>query len=176
MNDLARQARAGDAGAERQLFQQLLVRFHRFAEHKVGADEAAEIAQIACITIFRKYREETFSVSFSAWAYGVFRNTLLKSRERRRQESLRLTDLEQLPEPPSAPAQSPRLAEFLSRCWRELIGGWPRYARILNLRFQGFSTEEVCRRVKVSREQYYVYLGRGRTKLRDCLREKGISI
>lgn len=176
MDDLAARAIAGDAGAERELFEKLLVRFRQFAEPRVGADEAAEIAQAACITIYRKYREESFSVSFSAWAYGVFRNTLLKSNEKRQSDLRRFAELDSLPAPLPAPEESPRLEEFLRHCWRELITGFPRYARILNLRYQGFAIDEVCRKVQLSKEQYYVYLGRGRSMLKDCLEKRGISI
>lgn len=176
MNDLAQKARSGDEAAERELFRRLLVRFRRFAEHAVGGEAAEEVAQLACITIFGKYREEEFTVSFSAWAHGVYRNTLLKSREQRRSERRQLTDIERLPDLPAAPEISPSTKDALRACLKELLAAFPRYARILNLRFQGYATEEVCERVGVSREQYYVYLGRGRGKLRRCLGDKGVSL
>ena len=49
------------------------------------------------------------------------------------------------------------------------------YARIVNLRYQGFTTDEVCERLSISSDQYYVYIGRGRNMLRSCLAEKGVA-
>lgn len=175
MDELAKQAIAGDLVAEAELFQKLLVRFRRFAEQKVGSEEAAEVAQMACIVIHRKYREEAFSVSFSAWAYGVYRNTLLKTHEHGKKAAAMTTELNELLTVPAEEPPTPRLREFLMSCWRRLFASFPKYARIVNLKYQGYATDEVCSRVGLSKEQYYVYLGRGRSLLRTCLKDKGVD-
>ena len=61
-------------------------------------------------------------------------------------------------------------------CLRWLGRTHARYARILNLHRQGFPTTEVCDLESLNREQYYVYLGRSRGMLKECLQGKGISL
>jgi len=57
----------------------------------------------------------------------------------------------------------------LVECLRELIRGFPRYARVLNLVQQGYGTEEICERMTISRNNLYVLLSRGRKVLKDCI-------
>ena len=60
-----------------------------FAEQQVDSHEAADVAQATCIVIHSKYRDERISKSFEAWAFGVFKNVLLKSHERTRRDRTR---------------------------------------------------------------------------------------
>jgi len=176
VDELFRRVRDGDQTAEKTLFRQLFVRFRLFAEQEVNSQEAADVAQRACIAIHEKYLEEQFTKSFGAWAYGVFRNTLLKSHQTARKEQKRqevLVDV--LPEQTSSIDES-FLKDALRACMRKLMDSFPRYGRILNLKYQGFATDDVCVRLKISSDQYYVYLGRGRSLLRSCLEERGFSV
>ena len=174
MNKLVEKAKTGDKPAEQELFRELFVRFQHFAAQKVNEENAREIAQQACITVLEKYKTETFSVSFQAWAYGVWKMTLRqflrdKSRLSSKEVSVSLDfEFPQTEEP------HPMLRGNLLDCIKRLAGRHLKYARILNLRHQGYSTGEICRRLQINREQYYVYVGRGRKLLRDCLAEKGV--
>ncbi len=176
MQELYRKAKDGDKAAESELFRRLFVRFRLFAEQQVDSHEAADVAQATCVAIHGKYREEDITKSFDAWAYGVFRNLLLKSHERGRRERKRQEALYEFAPPQESKIDESLLTDELRDCMRRLAESFRRYGRIVNLRYQGYSTEEVCGRLSISREQYYVYLGRGRSMLRACLNEKGIEI
>jgi DNA-directed RNA polymerase specialized sigma24 family protein len=72
LGSLLKRALAGDQGAEAELFQTLSLRFTAIAKRRIREKEAAEdIAQDACATILHKYKSESFTVSFAAWAFGV---------------------------------------------------------------------------------------------------------
>jgi RNA polymerase sigma factor (sigma-70 family) len=176
MQELYQKAKKGDQAAESELFRRLFVRFRLFAEQQVDGLEAADVAQAACIAIHGKYREEAITKTFDAWAYGVFRNMLLKAHERGRRDRDRQEKLMEFAPAEEAMIDESFLIDELRDCMRRLADSFRRYGRIVNLRYQGYSTDEVCRRLSISREQYYVYLGRGRSMLRACLNEKGIEI
>lgn len=174
MKNLYEKALKGDEQAEKELFQSLFVRFRLFAEQKVDEEIASEIAQQACVTVLEKYRTETFKIGFQAWAYGILKMTLLsyhrdKSREKERQQPF--CDDFKLPQ---SKTPHPMLRHHLMDCIGQLVKSYSKYARILNLHYQGYSTDEICQRLKLKPEQYYVYVTRGRSLLRDCLIQKGV--
>ncbi len=174
MDELARRAGGGDKAAEEELFHELLVRFRHFAAHRFGDEEADEIAQRACVTILKKYRTEVFSVGFGAWAYGVLRMTIqryIRDRGRLFDRSARMAERAKSPR---TEAPHPMLKRYLLECIRLLARSYPRYSRIVNLHYQGYDTGEICERLRINREQYYVYIGRGRSLLRNCLIEHGV--
>jgi DNA-directed RNA polymerase specialized sigma24 family protein len=45
----------------------------------------------------------------------------------------------------------------------------PRYARVLNLIHLGYNTEEICRRMKLTRSNLYSIVSRARALLSDCV-------
>jgi len=57
----------------------------------------------------------------------------------------------------------------LLRCLKDVLKVKRQYARALNLKYQGYSTEEICGRLGVKRGDLYVILNRGRAVLRECL-------
>lgn len=176
MNQLVERAKTGDQKAEEELFQRLLVRFERFASRMVNAESAAEIAQQACIAILSKYRTEVIETEFDAWAYGVLRMTVkrhFQGESRRAAREVNLPDTVELPERKS---EKPILRRHIRECMRSLTQTHTRYARIFNLHQQGFDISEICNRIKLNREQYYVYLGRSRSMLRECLLKKGVAL
>ena len=64
------------------------------------------------------------------------------------------------------------LERQLLDCLRALNRSNGRHARILNLHYQGYSVEEICRRLSLTRTNFYTILSRARTILLACL-EKG---
>ncbi|MBN2226952.1 MAG: RNA polymerase sigma factor [candidate division Zixibacteria bacterium] len=164
-------ARGGDQAAETELFEYLFVRFVYLAKRRIGEEEAEDIAQDACTTILRKFRTETGVERLDIWAYGVLKRKIgnfYQRRETRRKiinESGDVDDMTGLVQTES----NPELRRKLVVCLRKLIVSYPRYARILNLVYQGYSTEEICRRLKVKPGNMYVMLNRGRKLLSDCL-------
>ena len=176
MEQLVERAQQGDSQAEEELFKFLLVRFRRFALRKVGAGYADEVAQEACVTIHRKYKAEIKAREFEPWAYGVLKMTVQRHYQREGRRRDRETSLPEHFELPARPDPPPLLRKHLGDCLEWLAGRHLRYARIFHLHWQGFTTQEVCEEIHVTREQYYVYLGRSRSMLRDCLQEKGIGL
>lgn len=162
-------ARQGDPDAEQHLFHHLSVRFRLLTARRIRDPQAAEdVAQEACVTVLRKYREETFRVSFEAWAWGVvnmhIKNHLHRMSVRReRNVEERVRDRE------AASVVDPEVHRRLLDCLRKVSRVNRRYARILNLIHQGYSTDEICRRLEMNRNSLYVTLHRARNLLRRCL-------
>ncbi|MBN1210968.1 MAG: RNA polymerase sigma factor, partial [candidate division Zixibacteria bacterium] len=113
-----------------------------------------------------------FTLSFSSWAYKVLVNVYLnyyKKKQSNKGKQVALPDYDNVP---GSWAPDPDLENALIDCLRKICANNNRYARILNLYYQGFSTEEVCRKLKISSANAYVILARARSLLKTCL-EKG---
>ena len=146
-------ARDGDKLAEKEIFDRLTVRFKAIAKQRIrDRQDADDVAQEASLTVFQKYKSEEFTTSFEAWAYGVLRmkigNYLQSARSRRRHiaAAVEVEESTACAERPS----NPLLRRELLDCVRELIVGFPRYERVLNLIHQGFKTDEVSRNLRIS--------------------------
>lgn len=174
MKDIYEKAKNGDRQVEQELFRELFVRFRHFAARKVGDEEAKEIAQSACVTILEKYKTETYTVGFQAWAYGVLKLTMLKSyqnRSRQRDKEIRLPEGFQVT---ISDEPHPMLRAQLLECIKSLSKSFQKYARIIILHYQGYTTGEICRKLGLNPKQYYVYVGRGRSLMRECLLKGGV--
>ena len=173
INELHQAARRGDKSLEKQLFDKLSVRFHLFLNHRVNSNEDIEdIIQTALLKIAREYKDIEITRSFSAWAYKVLVNVYLnyyKKRQTRRGKQVMLLDYDAVS---GGWTPDPHFEKVLIDCLRKISTGNNRYARILNFFYQGFSTEEVCRKLKISSANAYVILARARSLLKTCL-EKG---
>ena len=173
INELHLAAQKGDKSSEQQLFNKLSVRFHHFLNHKVSSNEDIEdIIQTALLTIAREYKNIEITRSFSSWAYKVLINVYLnyyKKRQFHKGKQVSLIDYNAVPGGWTA---DPHFEKVLIDCLRKICAGNNRYARILNFFYQGFGTEEVCRKLKISSANAYVILGRARSLLKTCL-EKG---
>jgi DNA-directed RNA polymerase specialized sigma24 family protein len=175
LGELLAQARQGSQEAEESLFKILTVRFRLIATRYVGTERGHDVAQDACRVVLARYRTEEYSRSFEAWCHGVLRMTLLShiQKESRRAGKELSLDYE-VPSPHGNPG-NPRLMEALLGCVRDMMAKSRAYVRILNLTYQGFKTAEICERLGINRNHYYVSLSRGRGMLRECLRRKGFA-
>jgi len=148
-------------------------RFHLLAYQKVwNADDAQEVAQEALAVVVREMRTVEIHTSFAAWAQRVFENRLLayiKTRQTQERRTSSGTDIEQSL---SSDEVNPRLRQRLLLCLDQVARASRRYARILNLHYQGFTTQEICRRLQISENNCYVLLFRSRSLLKNCLDEK----
>jgi RNA polymerase sigma-70 factor (ECF subfamily) len=174
MDELLAKVKNGDRRAEQQIFQILLVRFELLAKRRVrNEDSARDIAQDACTTVLEKYKTEEFTTGFEAWAYGVLRmkigNHIQKMNAEREKMSIKF-DIELAPGP-SAHIDSDLKMRLLV-CLKEILEVNSKYARVLNLTYQGYKTDEICQRLGILAGNFYVTLNRGRSLLRHCL-EKG---
>jgi RNA polymerase sigma-70 factor (ECF subfamily) len=69
----------------------------------------------------------------------------------------------------------PILASKLMECFKKLVNSNQKYARVLNLRYQGYSSDEVSQRLEIDVNNLYIILHRARKALLSCLKEEGDS-
>jgi RNA polymerase sigma-70 factor (ECF subfamily) len=163
----------GDSSAETKLFSELYEAFRLFVGQRVrDADEAEDIVQETLATVSRKYREVDFTISFSAWAYRILEFKLLhhyrsKRHFRRLMEGVRREDL-----PTSVEPEDIELRNALIECLRKINQVNARYARILALRYQGYTTDEMSGFLETTSHNIHNLLSRARALLKTCL-ERG---
>lgn len=171
MENFLNRALEGDEKAEKELFQYLFVRFKAFAKRRIGDGDAEDIAQEACLTVLQKYKTEKFTIGFEAWAYGV-----LKMKIGNHIQGLMVKQKRLVPESEadqnqmsSSPESDYDLKRKLIDCMRKIIKHNPPYARVLNLIYQGYTTNEISGKLKINQNHLYVMLNRGRGMLKSCL-------
>jgi len=163
----------GDKTAEGELFRHLTERFRLFAELKVRDKmDAEEVVQNAVMVIARKYRAIEFETSFAAWAHKVLSNEILKYYRTKAYHDDLFMRVELESSPSALWNPDPDFKRRLLECIRKLCDANIRYARTLNLKYQGFDIDDICRKLKVTTENLYVILSRARSLLKLCL-EKG---
>ena len=171
MDDLLARAAGGDEQAERELFQYLFVRFRTLAKRRIGEGEAEDIAQEACLTVLQKYKSEKFTKGFEAWAYGVLKMKIGNYMQGLMVKQKRLTREEEAERTTKVATAEPyyHLKRKLMECLKQLIKPNQLYARVLNFVHQGYKTDEICRRLRIKSNNFYVILSRGRRLLKTCL-------
>lgn len=173
INNLHKSVVSGDGASEDQLFQQLNVSFRLLAQHRVwNEQDSEEVVQDALMTISAKYRDIVFETSFAAWAYKVLNNKILdyvkaKKVKQGAMEKISERSTEAVPLNPD-----PQLKSRLLNCLKKLCQANSRHARVLNLHYQGFSTGEICDKLELKPNNFYVMLSRARSILEYCL-DKG---
>lgn len=172
INYLCKLVRDGDAAKEKQLFKLLSEKFLYFALHRIwDRADAEEIVQEALMTIHREYTKVEFTVSFAAWAYKVLNNKVLDYIQTKRRRGVLMNQAikdKSIPRP-ALQAENPELKRRLLYCLEKIGRNNIRYARILNLHYQGFSTTEICEKTKLSQSVFYTSLFRARILLISCL-------
>ena len=175
INALHSAASRGDSQAEERLFEGLSARFRLFVRQRIRNQvDAEEVVQETLMTIYREYRSVDYTKSFSAWAYKVLDNRILGCIQKRKRENGRIDtgvdrDTVQLE---ARDSTTPGLKQRLLECLQGIGSRNIRYARILNLHYQGYKTNEICDRLSLKPETFYSILSRARSLLGICL-EKG---
>ena len=173
INELYEKARSGDKAAERQLFSTLTVRFRALTVQRIGAsDDCDDIVQNAVMAISKEYKKIEFTVSFSAWAHKVLQIRMLKYFSTKKRKAAHEAGIPQGVTSEPAFKPDPTLETGLIECFKKISGLNRNYARVLNLCYQGYSTEEICEKLAISTNHSYVILSRARSMLKLCL-EKG---
>ena len=115
----------------------------------------------------------TFTASFAAWAYKVLNNRILASRQRSQRQAQRHSYSPENSDPPGPGTQTadPTLKRKLQDCLRLVARSNSRYARALNLHYQGYDTDEICRRLDTKQNTFYSCLSRARSMLEACLKK-----
>jgi len=168
-------AREGTQSEEEELFKVLSARFRLFARQRIwDALDSEEIVQDALMTICKEYKEIDFTTSFSAWAYKVLDNRILGYIQTKKRREGKVSLVSEADNLPAAEKDNPKqeLKRKIVRCMRKVADTNQRYARVLNLHYQGFSTEEICDKMHLTRNNLYSVLSRARSMLEYCL-ERG---
>jgi RNA polymerase sigma factor (sigma-70 family) len=171
INELYKDAVTGDKTAEHKLFQYLSERFEQFAHHRIwNAEDARDVAQDAMVSIAREYKSVGFETSFQAWAYKVLDNRILSYIKKKKQRGDRVVTVEDVRLIGDVPLNiNPELQSRLLDCLKKVGAVNRRHARILGLHYQGYSTDEICGRLSMTKNGLYISLGRARTMLEICL-------
>jgi RNA polymerase sigma factor (sigma-70 family) len=149
----------------------LIERFERFAKQRVwDNNEVDDIVQSAMEVIAREFRSIEINVSFTAWAYKVLENKMLNYFSSRTRERSRFEPLSGNGGQESSYKQDPILKSKLLNCLKKLNKINNRHARILNMRYQGYNTGEICEKLGLSRNGVYILLSRARKMLETCLK------
>jgi DNA-directed RNA polymerase specialized sigma24 family protein len=125
------------------------------------------------MTVLEKYKTEEFTVNFTAWAYGVLKMKIGNWFQARQRLSGKKVSFDEAYNAPDISKIGSDLKRHLIDCIRQLARSYNRYARLINLNYQGYGTDEICKRVDISANNYYVILNRGRSLLKECLAGKG---
>lgn len=173
LNQLFIRACQGDKIAEDEIFSHLRARFVFIAKRRIRQVDAEDIAHDACLTILDKYHSLEPDIQFEAWAYQVLRNKIGNYFRRDRVKQRLQLHLSNLDVVADTSTVDPDMLIRLVTCLRKLVKVNARYAKILNLLHIGYSTDEICRRLKINRSNMYSIVSRARKMLRDCIFGEG---
>ncbi|MCP4706080.1 MAG: sigma-70 family RNA polymerase sigma factor [candidate division Zixibacteria bacterium] len=172
INDLYIKSKNGDKTAEKQLFKHLSVSFKIFALQRImNKQDAEEVVQNSLMILSNKYKVLDNQPNFAAFAYKVLKNQLMAYYKSKRlpknsNQSLMIDYASKYDE------NYTNLKLRLFECIKKIHGINKSFARILNLHYQGYSTDEICEKMLISRSNFYTTLYRARIMLKTCI-EKG---
>jgi RNA polymerase sigma factor (sigma-70 family) len=171
LNDLQKLALT-DSDAEKQLFELLAARFRSIARRNIwDSVDCEDAVQSALAAVFSRYKTTTYSTSFSAWAYGVLQKIVVnhnaeRMRWREKHADLLDNDDANIPFEPD-----PDLEIRILDCFRKLSRRNKMYARIINFSYQGYNVPDICKRVGLTRTNFYSILSRSRSLLMQCIKK-----
>jgi RNA polymerase sigma factor (sigma-70 family) len=143
----------------------LAVRFRILANHKIWNDQDAEdVIQNALAVVVREYKAIDITVSFAAWAYKVLDNKVL-SYIKAKAQRVEVSD----DDPPGRSGAEPLLKIRLKDCVQKVRRANARYGQAVVLHCHGYTTEEVCAKLEVTTQNFYMILSRARALLKRCL-------
>ncbi|MFC1475830.1 RNA polymerase sigma factor [Candidatus Zixiibacteriota bacterium] len=173
LQELYLRARSGHQDDENRFFQLVGERFQAFTEFKTGdSTAAADIVQTALMTIADKYRRVEIMDDIVPWAHRILLNNIMHYFRAKQIKAKREIQLSEGCVSHRINNPDPLLKMKLRNCLRKLNQANPRHARILNFCYQGYTTTEICEKLGISRNAFYISLSRARSSLRQCL-EKG---
>ena len=161
----------GDKTAEDRLFKHLRERFTLIAGLYISKEDAKEIAQDTCMAVFESYKSLSTPYKYNAWAHKILKNKIANYYKKRslEKENIIKEDSQDIQNIYANDSADHEIIMTLRSCLKKLKATFPRYAEVILLSHEGFSTEEICLRLKISRNNLYVLLNRGRKILRDCI-------
>jgi RNA polymerase sigma-70 factor (ECF subfamily) len=160
----------GDQVARKQLYEQLYVSFRILARHRIADwNDAEEVVQAAMVKVSSKLDQLTEAERFSAWAHAILKHEVIDHYRTVQSRRSRELELEETSIPLRHQSDDGELKAKLKECLKKLNAVFGRHARILNLRYQGYSTGEICERMQLTPNNLYVMLNRARSMLKNCL-------
>lgn len=172
INSLYIKACAKDKNSREQLFQFLAESFRLFILQRIkNREDAEDVVQNALAIISDQFERIEITTSFAAWAYSILKNQIMsyyKSRQLPKNLNVGIPD----DYSDNYSKSDLNLKRKLAECLKRINAVNKSHVRILNLHFQGYSTQEICRKLKLSAGNFYTSLYRARAMLRKCL-EKG---
>ncbi|UCC43859.1 MAG: sigma-70 family RNA polymerase sigma factor [Candidatus Zixiibacteriota bacterium] len=166
----------GDEDIRRQLFEWLSVRFRLFARQKIwNKSDVEDVVQNALAAVHSKYKQVNIVHSFSAWAHGVLGKEILRYTRNRSRRSATFTSLEAGSEPHAIGTEDPEVRRRLLSCLEKVASANPRYAKVLQLTYEGYDTDYICKSLGITPNNLYVILSRARTMLKKCLKERTLK-
>lgn len=176
IDDLYNALKSGDISAENALFRKLHEAFLFFVRHKIwNQEDVEEVVQETLLTISEKYKNIEFESSFSAWAYRLLQFKLMNYyRSKRSRRKLLKGAAQRWRDAPVIDPEEPVLIRKLAECLKKVNAVNHRYARILNLKYQGFSTGEISAKLETTPSNVYNILSRARSLLKLCLEKEDI--
>lgn len=166
-------AKKGDKAAEERFFQLLTARYRLFITRKIwDKEDAEELMQESLMTVLSKYKDIEQVDNIAAWAHKVMNNKILNYFRTKSLHGKKLDEVREGIINSDSFYQETDLEKRLLKCLKKIGQTNLRHARILNLHYQGFSVQEICSKLEVSRNNLYSILSRARSMLVHCL-EKG---
>lgn len=171
MKELWRLAAQGDKEAENRIFRHLIERFTAIASLSICRDDSKDLAHDACLSVLKSYKDLESPYEYGAWAQKVLKNKIIDHLKKQSAEKRLFCDDEFSEEHEEHPDRTGHfeIMLILKKCLRKLAEAFPAYSRALHLKRYGYDTESICAKMKISRNNLYVLLSRGRGFLRDCI-------
>jgi RNA polymerase sigma-70 factor, ECF subfamily len=167
--DLIEDAKSGNAGAERALYQAHVDRIYRLAYRMAGSDDLAQdFTQDTFIRAFARLNEFRGESAFSTWLHAIAVSVILNGLRKVRRFRQREADLEEA----AMVTTGRRLAEpDLKRRLTEAIDGLPDGYRTVFVMHdvEGYTHEEIGTALGVQPGTSKAQLFRARAKLRSAL-------
>ncbi len=165
--DLVRRAQRGDERAMRQIYDAHAARVNGVALSVLGDEELAQDAsQETWIRAFRSLHAFRGDSSFSTWIYRIAVNCSIRLRQRNARRTQRREPLSAVVAPVAAPS-SPLLRVRLHRAVMRLPAGMR--AILLLHDVEGYTHQEIARRLRISAGTSKSQLSRARQRLRGEL-------
>lgn len=172
INGLYKEALSGDKKAEEALFHCLDEMFWFFIRQRFTEEDACEdIVQTALMKIAQSYRRISIRSTFAGWAYRVFVNELNEYLRHKYSNRNKLARIKAECNGAELLGPDPLVRVSLKNCLKKILNVRPRLARVVNLRYQGYTTKEICGKMKIDPGYCRVMLHRARVLLTTCLKE-----